>query len=200
MNNATATEILAELVRVVPNAVFVSTCGYISRDLQHVGDAPNFFYLVGAMGAALPLGLALARCEPQGRVVVIDGDGSFFMSLNCLPLIGSQAPRNLAHVVLDNGMHESTGGQRTVSPGRSDARICQMMRAAGYVRALLAPRVTDTVTAALHQPGPTGIHIPIAPRVIVAPRIATEPHELVHRTRKLLTKNRMDSPHGGIQP
>lgn len=186
MRGAVPTEVLAGLVSAAPEAVFVSTCGYLSRDLQQVGDGPNFFYLVGSMGAALPLGLALADCLPETQVVVIDGDGSFLMSLNCLPLVGAQAPRNLVHVVLDNGMHESTGGQRTVATGRSGARIRRAMRAAGYARALLAPRVTDTVARALRQPGPTGIHIPVAARTSVAPRITTEPEELVRRTRKLL--------------
>ncbi len=186
MSSAAPTKILADLVSAVPDAMFVSTCGYLSRDLQQVGDRSNFFYLAGSMGAALPLGLALAGCAPETQVVVIDGDGSFLMGLNCLPLVGALAPHNLVHVVLDNGMHESTGGQRTVATGRSGVRIRKAMRAAGYVRALRATHVTDSVAAALHRPGPTGIHIPVAPRTSVAPRIITAPEELVRRTRRLL--------------
>jgi phosphonopyruvate decarboxylase len=190
MSHATPAQVLAELIAAEPDAVFVSTCGYLSRDVQQVADGPNFFYLVGSMGAALPLGLALAGCAPATRVVVIDGDGSFLMSLNCLPLVGAQSPGNLVHVVLDNGMHESTGGQRTVPTGHAGIRIPDAMRAVGYARALVASGVTETVAAALREPGPTGIHFPIGPRPTVAPRIATEPEELVRRTRKLLAHHR----------
>lgn len=188
MKTSTPTDVLAGLTAAAPDAVFVSTCGYISRDLQQVGPGPNCFYLVGSMGAALPMGLAIADCAPHTRVVVIDGDGSFLMSLNCLPLVGSQAPPNLVHVVLDNGKHESTGGQRTVPAGRSNARVRHLMRAAGYARVVLARTVTADVVASIHQNGPVGIHIPVADRDNVAPRIATEPRELVSRTRKLLSK------------
>jgi phosphonopyruvate decarboxylase len=90
------------------------------------------------------------------------------------------------HVILDNGMHESTGGQRTVATG---VRIPQAMRAGGYRRVLGADSVTGFALAALKEPGPTGIHIPIAPRVSIAPRIGTEPDELVRRTRNLLVHN-----------
>ena len=58
-----------------------------------------------------------ARRRPQHPrpVVVLDGDGAALMKLGNLATIGSRAPANLVHVVLDNGVHDSTGGQATVS-------------------------------------------------------------------------------------
>ncbi|MQA08876.1 MAG: phosphonopyruvate decarboxylase [Pseudonocardiaceae bacterium] len=198
MNEASPARVLAELVRALPDALFVSTCGYLSRDLQQVGDGPNFFYLVGSMGAALPVGLALARCAQRERVVVIDGDGSFLMGMNCLPLVGAQAPANLVHVVMDNGMHESTGGQQTA--GNACRGVTAAMSAGGYPHALLVEDVADPVVReALGKPGPTGIHLPIAPREAIAPRIAPEPEELVRRTRKLIANNRSNHP-GEVGP
>ena len=62
----------------------------------------------GAMG----LGVALNIGRP---VVVLDGDGAALMKLGALATIGAQGPENLIHLVLDNGVHDSTGGQATVS-------------------------------------------------------------------------------------
>ena len=63
--------------------------------------------------SAMGLGVALNTARP---VVVLDGDGAALMKMGSLATIGAQAPANLVHVVLDNGVHDSTGGQATVSP------------------------------------------------------------------------------------
>jgi phosphonopyruvate decarboxylase len=39
------------------------------------------------------------------------------MRMGSLATVGHYAPRNLLHIILDNGAHDSTGGQCTVSPG-----------------------------------------------------------------------------------
>ena len=66
------------------------------------------------MGGASAMGLGVALHTPR-PVVVLDGDGAALMKLGNLATIGSRAPANLVHVVLDNGVHDSTGGQATVS-------------------------------------------------------------------------------------
>lgn len=93
----------------------LATTGYTGRELFASADRPNQLYLVGAMGCASSVGLGLALQRPDLRVIVLDGDGSMLMRLGALAAIGYQRPANLVHVVLDNGMHESTGGQATVS-------------------------------------------------------------------------------------
>ena len=62
----------------------------------------------GASGMAL--GVALNTGAP---VVVLDGDGAALMKLGSFATIGAYAPPNLIHIVLDNGVHDSTGGQPT---------------------------------------------------------------------------------------
>jgi phosphonopyruvate decarboxylase len=56
-------------------------------------------------------------------VAVLDGDGAALMKLGNLATIGSRAPANLVHVVLDNGVHDSTGGQASVSPNVDFAAV-----------------------------------------------------------------------------
>ncbi len=110
----------AEMIRAVQAATgdrdaVLATTGYTGRELFASADRPNQLYLVGAMGCASSVGLGLALERPDLRVLVLDGDGSMLMRLGALAAIGYQRPANLVHVVLDNGMHESTGGQATVS-------------------------------------------------------------------------------------
>jgi phosphonopyruvate decarboxylase len=99
-----------------PDAAIVSTTGMCSRELFTLDDRDRNFYVVGSMGCALPIGLGVAL-NHAGPVVVIDGDGAALMRMGSLATAGQYAPGNLVHVILDNGAHDSTGGQRTVSPG-----------------------------------------------------------------------------------
>ena len=57
------------------------------------------------------------------RVIVLDGDGSVLMSLGTLPLVATEAPPNLLHIVLDNEAYQSTGGQPCISANVSIADI-----------------------------------------------------------------------------
>ncbi len=98
-----------------PNDIIVATAGYTGRELYGLGDHANQFYLVGSMGCASSLGLGIALACPTQRILVVDGDGAALMRLGALATIGYQRPRNLLHILLDNGIHESTGGQSTVS-------------------------------------------------------------------------------------
>lgn len=95
--------------------VVLATTGYTGRELYALDDRANQLYLVGAMGCASSVGLGLALARPDLRVIVLDGDGAMLMRLGALAAIGYISPPNLLHVLLDNGLHESTGGQSTVS-------------------------------------------------------------------------------------
>jgi thiamine pyrophosphate-dependent acetolactate synthase large subunit-like protein len=93
----------------------VSTTGMISRELFTLDDRPGNFYMIGSMGLASAMGLGLAVQAPDKRVFILEGDGSALMSLGTLPLIASEAPANLVHIILDNEAYESTGGQPSIS-------------------------------------------------------------------------------------
>jgi phosphonopyruvate decarboxylase len=85
------------------------------------------------MGCVLPLALGLALARPDIRVIALDGDGAALMRLGAFATVGAYAPANLWHLLLDNGVHDSTGGQATVSPQVSFAGIAA---ACGYASSL----------------------------------------------------------------
>jgi phosphonopyruvate decarboxylase len=93
-----------------PEAVYVASTGYVSRSVHALADGHTVFYMQGSMGLApaLGLGIALGSTRP---VVVVNGDASLLMALGSTHTIRDRAPDNLFHYVLDNGMHESVGGQ-----------------------------------------------------------------------------------------
>lgn len=93
----------------------VATTGYTSRELYGLDDRDNHFYLVGSMGCAPALGAGLAVAGLP--VAVLDGDGALLMRMGSLATLARHVRTPLLHVVLDNGRHESTGGQRTNGGG-----------------------------------------------------------------------------------
>lgn len=143
----------------------ISTTGKLSRELYELNDREhdkrNRFYMVGSMGCAAGFGLGVAHAQPARPVVVLDGDGALLMKLGTLATTGFLGPRNYHHVVLDNGAHESTGGQPTPSPAVDFALVAL---ACGYRDAQTVAGV-DAAHAALARqlamPGPTLLRVVI---------------------------------------
>ncbi|MFD3842008.1 thiamine pyrophosphate-dependent enzyme [Streptomyces sp. NPDC058642] len=162
-----------------PTSLYVSTCGFITRDLYNIADRPQNLYLVGSMGMAAPVGLGVALARRDKHVVVLDGDGSFAMNLSVLPMIAEHAP-DLVHVVLDNGLHESTGGQRPVRIGDPGA----LALAAGY-SAAYAIDSAEGLAAVRPERGVTSLlHVTCAPRGAHAGRrVQWTPQQVVERFR-----------------
>ncbi len=88
----------------------VTIMGACAQELYDLGHRENFFYLQHAMGLASSIGIGLATHLPAQRVIVLDGDGSVLMNLGTLVTLARYRPRNLIHVVFDNGSLLSTGG------------------------------------------------------------------------------------------
>jgi phosphonopyruvate decarboxylase len=110
-------------------SIVIGTTGYTGRELFAIADRPNQLYMVGSMGCASSFALGLSLALPHKRVLVADGDGAALMRMGNLATIGAYGGDNFRHLVLDNGVHESTGGQFTVSRGVSFAGVA---RACGY--------------------------------------------------------------------
>lgn len=160
--------------------VLVATTGYTGRELYALGDSPNQFYMVGSMGCAVSLGLGLARAVPSRRVIVLDGDGALLMRLGALSTLGFERPDNLVHVLLDNGQHESTGGQATVS-GSLD--FPNLALACGYPAAAThADPGALKLALADSSPGLRFLHVPVLPGVPdQLPRPAVGPAQVAAR-------------------
>ncbi|XUM21854.1 thiamine pyrophosphate-dependent enzyme [Bradyrhizobium oligotrophicum S58] len=87
--------------------------GNTNFDLWAAGPRPQNFYMLGSMGLACPIALGVALAQPQRRVFALEGDGSLLMQLGCLTTIATLAPKNLAIIVMDNGIYQITGSQPT---------------------------------------------------------------------------------------
>ena len=66
------------------------------------------------MGHSLSIAMSVALAQPARDVYCIDGDGALLMHMGGLAIVGSMSPRNLKHIVINNGAHDSVGGQPTV--------------------------------------------------------------------------------------
>lgn len=88
----------------------VTIMGACAQELYNLGHRENFFYLQHAMGLASSIGLGLATHLPGERVVVLDGDGSVLMNLGTLTTLARYRPKNMVHIIFDNGSLLSTGG------------------------------------------------------------------------------------------
>ncbi len=157
----TRADALREIVARTPveETVVIAATGYTGRELFAIADRPNHFYMVGSMGCAASLGLGLSRARPDLRVVVVDGDGAALMRMGSFATVGAYAGPNLVHVVLDNGSHESTGGQATVAATTSFPGVAA---ACGYT--VFGGCGLDALAHALASPrstGPRFVHVPI---------------------------------------
>ena len=105
----------------------ISTTGKISRELYDLRETnlqshKQDFYMVGSMGCASALGLAISLFD-KGRIFIFDGDGSVLMQMGSLATIGHVQPNNLYHIIFDNESYESTGNQESVSKSVDFERV-----------------------------------------------------------------------------
>ncbi len=120
---------LEVLARLRTQQVVVTTMGS-AREWPKLSDHPlDFHYLPSAMGQAPLIGLGLALARPEREVIVLNGDGCMLMNLGALVTISACRPANYTLVVLENGVYEVTGGQRTAAPAELD--LAGLARAAG---------------------------------------------------------------------
>ncbi len=179
---------LRRVLDLIPDeAAVIATTGKCGRELFTLADRPQHFYQVGSMGCAGAMGLGVAL-NARRPVVVLDGDGAALMKLGAFATIGAQGPENLVHLVLDNGVHDSTGGQSTVSVTVDFARVAL---ACGYRRATSCDSIEGLARAlsdSLAAPGPALVHLRIAPGSIEKlGRPTISPPEVARRFRAFLT-------------
>jgi thiamine pyrophosphate-dependent acetolactate synthase large subunit-like protein len=108
--------------------IVVGGLGASTYDIAAAGDHDRNFYLWGAMGGAVMIGLGIALAQPELPVLVITGDGEMLMGMGSLATVGLQKPKNLTIVVLDNEVYGETGGQASHTAATVDlvgvARSC----------------------------------------------------------------------------
>lgn len=118
----------------------VTIMGACAQELYDLGHRENFFYLQHAMGLASSIGLGLATHRPDRRVLVLDGDGSVMMNLGTFVTLARCRPRNLIHIVFDNGSLLSTGGfDSQTASGVTDLAVIARGAGIEHVRAVSDP-------------------------------------------------------------
>lgn len=148
------------------DAAAVCTTGMPSRELfeyrartdaRHETD----FLTVGGMGHASQIALGMAMQQKDRRFYCIDGDGAALMHMGSLAISGNSGATNFTHIVLNNGAHESVGGQPTVG---FDIDFPAIAKACGYaksVRVTTAAEIESEIAASKDIKGPVFIEIQV---------------------------------------
>ncbi len=134
------------------NIVFVASTGRATRELYELRRLRNEshesdFLNVGAMGhtSSIAFGIAVAKNK---KVVCLEGDSSVLMHLGALTTIGLAKPNNFLHFVLNNGVHESVGGQ--LSAG-FNANLTSIAKESGYNTVNKPVKTSDEIIAAINH-------------------------------------------------
>jgi phosphonopyruvate decarboxylase len=116
------------------DAIYLATTGRATRELHEQLAVKGFgagkeFLNVGSMGHISSVGIGIALARPEKKIVVFDGDAASIMHMGSFSTIGRYQPANIYHIVLNNGVNESVGGQN--SAGRT-TDLTKVASACGY--------------------------------------------------------------------
>jgi len=123
--------------------IVISTTGKTSRELYEYrdhadGDHNRDFLTIGSMGHCSQIALGIALAKPERQVYCLDGDGAVIMHMGAMAIIGSCKLKNFKHIVLNNGCHDSVGGQPSCGFAVS---LTGIARACGYTSVLQAQTI-----------------------------------------------------------
>lgn len=144
-NHMVREEIIQHIVNASGDDPIVSTTGKASRELFETrvanGQSHKYDFLtVGSMGHSSSIALGVAINKPNTRIWCIDGDGAVLMHMGSMAVLGANKPKNLIHIVINNGSHETVGGMPTVA-GSID--IVTVAKACGYPYAVCVDSFED---------------------------------------------------------
>ena len=133
MSREQAIQIVVDKLR--EDDIVVSTTGMISRELFEYRETKqqghgHDFLTVGSMGHAGQIALGIALQKTNRRVFCFDGDGAMLMHMGSMAIVGEYSPKNMVHIVFNNGAHDSVGGQPTVG---QQIDVESLAKAVGYV-------------------------------------------------------------------
>ena len=144
-NTMVREEIIRHIVKASGEDPIVSTTGKASRELFETraanGQSHKYDFLtVGSMGHSSSIALGVAINKPEQRIWCVDGDGAVLMHMGSMAVVGANKPKNLIHVVINNGAHETVGGMPTVA---ADIDLVAMAKACGYPNAVCVDNFED---------------------------------------------------------
>lgn len=133
-------EIIRQIVSVTGEDPIVSTTGKASRELFEIREQngqghKHDFLTVGSMGHSSSIALGIAMSKSDRKVWCVDGDGAALMHMGSMAVLGSSHQKNMVHIVINNGAHETVGGMPTVA---SKIDLCEIARGCGYDNVMCA--------------------------------------------------------------
>lgn len=147
-------EAIKAVLNAVPiNSIICATTGRASRELYNLremrGESHKNDYLnVGSMGHASSVALGIASGNSKRRVICLDGDAAAVMHMGAMAINPTVGVRNLSHVVLNNGVHESVGGQPSVG---WTVNLTAIAKACGYATIEGPVSTEDDITHAFRM-------------------------------------------------
>lgn len=137
-NKMSREKIINHIVEASGDDPIISTTGKASRELFEIRVANSQshkydFLTVGSMGHSSSIALGVAINKPNNKIWCIDGDGAILMHMGSMAVIGANKPKNMVHVVINNGAHETVGGMPTVA---SQIDLVAIANACGYPNAI----------------------------------------------------------------
>lgn len=138
-------EIIQHIVKAAGEDPIVSTTGKPSRELFETraanGQSHKYDFLtVGSMGHTSSIALGIAINKPEQRIWCVDGDGAVLMHMGSMAVLGANKPKNIVHVVINNGAHETVGGMPTVA---AQIDLVGIAKACGYPNAVCVDQFAD---------------------------------------------------------
>ena len=143
-NEIVREDIIKHIVKVSGEDPIVSTTGKASRELFETRVANDQshkydFLTVGCMGHASSIALGIAF-NKESKVWCVDGDGAILMHMGSMAVMGANKPKNIVHVAINNGAHETVGGMPTVA-GAID--LVAIAKGCGYPNAVCVDNFED---------------------------------------------------------
>ena len=137
-NTMVREEIIQHIVKASGEDPIVSTTGKASRELFETREANGQshkydFLTVGSMGHSSSIALGIAFNKPETKIWCVDGDGAVLMHMGSMAVLGANAPKNMIHIIINNGAHETVGGMPTVA---ANIDFVAMAKACGYANAV----------------------------------------------------------------
>ena len=150
------------------NAIMVSTTGKTSREIFEIREKrgqshEQDFLTVGSMGHCSSIALGIALAKPHRQVVCIDGDGAMLMHLGSLTSIASLKLKNFRHILVNNEVHESVGGQETAAKNLDLSAIVEAMGSSKTFKAKTPTELKANITDFMECVGPSFLEVKIRP-------------------------------------
>ena len=166
MKREKALEIILEGIN--NNTIIVSTTGKTSREIYEIREKSiqshqRDFLTVGSMGHCSSIALGIALAKPQRKVVCIDGDGSLIMHMGSLATISSLKPNNYYHILLNNAVHDSVGGQETAAKNIDLSAIVKAIEFNKTFLALSINQLKEKILKLMSSKGPSFLEVKISP-------------------------------------